>query len=349
MEKKERNSNIELLRIVAILGVVVLHYNGMVGFGAVQTGSVNEWILLFLESLFICAVDLFILVSGFFMSKTRGRRLIKVIELVVMVMFAGAVKFALGLIGPGFFSLKGLISALIPNNYFITLYLTLYLVSPYINKVTDALSARQYRNFLLLAMLLFSVIPTGLDGVAELTGRVFGGLYPISSSGSQYGYNIVNFMLMYLLGGYLRRLQEEDKLLSAGKSAALLAVSLVVSFGMQKLCPSTARSYCDPAVIGLAVGAFCLFSRLSFQSKAVNLLAKSTLMCFLLHDFFLLRAGIAEAVQRNFAAMLLHLAATAAVIFGISFGVWFVYDLCSKRIWRWLGSKMKKADDILSV
>ena len=164
-KKKERKSNVELLRIAAILGVIVLHYNGMVGFGAVADGSVNQWILLFLESLCICAVDLFILISGFFLCRTGERKLIKAVELVVMVMAAGILKYALSLIGPGGFSLKGLISAVIPNNYFITLYVTLYLVSPYLNRITDSLSTRQYRNFLCLLLALFSLIPTGLDAV----------------------------------------------------------------------------------------------------------------------------------------------------------------------------------------
>ena len=61
MEKKTRNSNIELLRILTMLGVVLLHYNGMEAFAAVAEGSVNQYILLLLESVCIGAVNLFIL------------------------------------------------------------------------------------------------------------------------------------------------------------------------------------------------------------------------------------------------------------------------------------------------
>ena len=39
--KKARESNIELLRILTICGVVMLHYNGNVALGLVTEGTTN--------------------------------------------------------------------------------------------------------------------------------------------------------------------------------------------------------------------------------------------------------------------------------------------------------------------
>lgn len=61
-----RDSNIELLRIFAILGVIVLHYNNWSmggGFSYVASGSLNSRVLWSLEGLFICAVNLFVLIT----------------------------------------------------------------------------------------------------------------------------------------------------------------------------------------------------------------------------------------------------------------------------------------------
>lgn len=65
---KMRESNIEILRIAVILGVIILHYNGENGGGLeyIYPNSLNEIILVALESIFICAVDLFILITGCF-------------------------------------------------------------------------------------------------------------------------------------------------------------------------------------------------------------------------------------------------------------------------------------------
>ena len=63
-KKRDRESNIELLRILAMIGVILLHYNNPSiggGLSFVNNGSINYWFLNIVESLFICAVDLFIL------------------------------------------------------------------------------------------------------------------------------------------------------------------------------------------------------------------------------------------------------------------------------------------------
>ena len=58
-EKTKRNSSIELLRIISMIGVVILHYNNasMGGaLGMVLDGSPNQYYLYLIESLFVCGV-----------------------------------------------------------------------------------------------------------------------------------------------------------------------------------------------------------------------------------------------------------------------------------------------------
>ena len=76
-----RNSNIELLRIVSMLMVVVLHFNN----NGANTGIVNmpevlterlTWGFL-VESLCLVAVNCFVLISGYFSIKLKVRSLLK--------------------------------------------------------------------------------------------------------------------------------------------------------------------------------------------------------------------------------------------------------------------------------
>lgn len=60
-----RDSGIEMLRMLAACGVVILHYNGSIALSLVREGSMNSYILLFLEGLFICAVFAFLLFKQF--------------------------------------------------------------------------------------------------------------------------------------------------------------------------------------------------------------------------------------------------------------------------------------------
>ena len=84
-KKETRNSSIELLRIIAMMGVICLHYNSSI-YGAalklVTPNSLNQYYLHFIGSLFVCAVNLFIMISAYFLCQTQNRRSIKVLELI---------------------------------------------------------------------------------------------------------------------------------------------------------------------------------------------------------------------------------------------------------------------------
>ena len=55
-KERVRESSIELLRIFAMIGVILLHYNNPSiggGLSFVKNGSINYWFLNIVESLFI--------------------------------------------------------------------------------------------------------------------------------------------------------------------------------------------------------------------------------------------------------------------------------------------------------
>lgn len=73
---RQRKSNIELLRIVLILFVIILHYmNASMGgaLGHVQPGTLNYYLDHLIESLSIIAVNVFIIITG--ISLIRKARL----------------------------------------------------------------------------------------------------------------------------------------------------------------------------------------------------------------------------------------------------------------------------------
>ena len=74
MENEHRQSNYELLRLLAGMGVIVLHFNYLpFGEGALRnaTGS-TFFVLMIFEVVSICAVNVFILFSGYFGSESNS-------------------------------------------------------------------------------------------------------------------------------------------------------------------------------------------------------------------------------------------------------------------------------------
>ncbi len=345
---KTRNSQIELLRILAILGVVVLHYNGFVALAQVYDGSLHQYILFALESLFLAAVNVFVLISGYFLCSSTDRRWIKVLQLLVQVVVLGLVRYGLSLLLSGSaFSITTLISFMIPNNWFVTLYLTLYILSPYLNLLLERLDERQMKRLILLGLGLFSMWPTLMDVVRDVVGISFIGLYPLSNGGNLDGYTIVQFALMYLIGAYLRRFGEQIRIKSGWLGLIFLAcVGLVTVW--QVVIPASARAYSNPLTILMAVCIFIIFSRIQLQSKLVNFLAKGTFSCYILHDVFLPHIGVEHVIHGNPMILIGHIFACAIGIYLISFAIGFLYDLVSRPVMLRVGKLLAPLDRYIS-
>ena len=347
-ESKVRDSNIELLRILTICGVVVLHYNGTQAFSYVKENSFNYYLLLMLEGLCICAVNLFVLISGYFLSTNGKRRVIKAIELIVqvVVMNLGLYLLTSFFTGVGISSVKNILYAMVPNNYFVAFYVTLYLISPYINILLNRLSDKQFGVFVALCLVLFSLWPTLVDSASAELGVSYPGMYTTNTSGSQFGYSIINFVLMYLIGAYLKRKNFNfGKMKIVGVMVILIAILTV----WQLLQPQIARAYCNPLVIALATTLFLLFKSIALKSKIINALAKGAFTCFLLHGLFLPHIKIASVVNKNPLVLLGHIVITVPLIFLICWACWWVYDKVSAPVFKWLGKKLGFVDKIISV
>lgn len=349
MKKLDRSSNIELLRIITIMGVIVLHYNGNIAFGLVEKGSLNQYFLLILEAVFICAVNLFVLISGYFSVKSCKRRIIKILDLIIQVMVMGLLKYFISslVLGSGF-SISGIISSLIPNNYFVFIYTGLYIISPYINLAIQKLDKTQFKKLLGVNMLIFSIWPCFMDIVWEITGRHFNGMYMSGSFGSGLGYTLIQFVLMYLLGAYLQKFGTPKKL-SSTAIILILILSFGILFAWQLVLPQSAREYCNPFVILIAVLVFIVFSKINIKSRAVNHLAKATFSTFLLHDLFLHYIGIERVVNKNILFLALHIFASIIGIYLVCWLIWFVYDLISKPIISFIDKYTSRLDKFISV
>ena len=83
--EKERDSGIELLRIFASMLVIILHFNLS---GAINCSLGTNRLLLFgLESLGICAVDLFLIITGYFSAHSKKSSLLKLLDLFGQLLF----------------------------------------------------------------------------------------------------------------------------------------------------------------------------------------------------------------------------------------------------------------------
>lgn len=331
---EKRNSAIELLRIVAMMGVVILHYNNKDiggGFAYVQYGSMNYYLLYYLESVFIASVDVYILITGYFMCNRQARYLFRPFELLFQVCFFKMVLYVASVCAGQAFSMKTLVACIIPNNYFVVLYSALYLVSPLVNCAFAKMEKTVFRKTVIILLLIFSIWPMLADVLNEVMKKEYLGLSTIGMYGSQSGYTIVTFICLYVIGAYIRCCCTE---LPSKKKCAAVFVSLsfiefIWSVSERAIFEKqyTAWHYNNIVVIGLAASAFCFFLQLKIEKEWLDKLAKAGFVCFLIHQPIMKYVGVRFFVQQNVPFMLMHITLSTLLIYIGSYIVYCIYML----------------------
>lgn len=345
-ERAERQSNIELLRIIAACGVIILHYNNPKiggGFAEVSDGSLNQAIMTFFESLSICAVNLYVLISGYFMRNSMKRDFLKPIGLLTQfVVFELAFCLIKELPKGNGLDFSTVLGYFKESYWFVFVYIALYLVSPYINFVWAHLSGSGKKTLLMILIGLFSVYAIIPDIIQYYYGESIYGVSPISLYGSQEGYTIVNFVLMYLIGCYLKDREESGKKTGTGKLVLWLMLTVTAIFGLTFLEKSithrgifatTAYNYENPLVILEAVLVFLIFRNINTGSnKVINKLAVASFPAYLIHMNLLEYCGIDRFVKENAALLTAHILGCTIIMYLISFVLCMIYDLATKPL-----------------
>jgi len=356
MGRSERKSGLELLRILAIMGVVLLHYNDGRAFVYTE-GKINYYVLMLLESMCICAVNVFILISGYFLSGTQKRNYIKPLELIVQFIAFKELFYLISIVlGSTKFSFSGLIYSLVPNSYFTILYCTLYCISPYLNRIFIVFKPVQWKRFLLVLLLLFSFWPTFTDLAEEILGVEWIGISTVTLKGAHQGFNIVNFCLIYFIGAYFYY-NDMPKLFRSKKNLLLGILGITVLIfawafftrGINFKEMRSAWMYHNPLVILLAVLIFILFSSCAFKNKVINELAGASFTCFVLHGYLLNYIAIEKYVVGNLLVMLLHVFAVQIICYLISYVAYKLYALSTGWFFKFIQNKiplLRSRDDV---
>lgn len=341
MSSVSRNSNIELLRLVLIFMVVLLHFNNDVMGGAfclVKDNALNNFTLHFFESISVCAVNCFMIVSGYFLFTNKRVDFGKVVDILLIVVFYRVFDYFMQvLFFSESFSLKNFCIRFLPVNYFAIYYVVCYVLSPFIAQVWDKLEDRTADFLIALLLMIFILIPTGLDAMADLHifPSISKSLSPISMMGNGEGYTIVQFLMMLSLGMWLRKRQL--KFSSWVLIGAYLVSSLIMTVFIEKL-PSL-YNYCSIFTVVTAVCIFLLFSKLDFQKKSINYCAKSCFAIFCIHT-----SGFALNIWQNYFITESHLKAgiLSTVLWTlISVGSMFLCCLVLSLVMRLLFGKLK--------
>ena len=150
-----RNSSIELLRIISIFLIIMMHVSSLVDYS--DASMMNKIWLGAINSIGNCGVSCFILISGYYGVRFNKKKFLYLVILTTIY------SICVSLLNDGFSvktSLKAALSVPFYKHWFIACYLTLMLLSPYINTLVEALSEKEFKRMLLVLVFILSIIPT---------------------------------------------------------------------------------------------------------------------------------------------------------------------------------------------
>lgn len=277
---KVRESSFELLRIIAMFMVLVLHAD-FVALGAptradIMSSPISSTIKVFFEVASIVAVNVFILIAGWFGIRPSVRGFCKFI---FQCLFFSIGAYALMILcGRVDFSFRGLANcfALIPNNtyWFIPSYLCLYLFSPVLNTFIKNADKSTFA-LVLLAFYIFQTIYSFLGHGALFLMR---------------GYSGLSFVGLYLLAAYVKENIDKIRLSSFELLIGYFAVTICLCLtwiGSRYLNFNFINTrllyYSNPLVILSSLFLFLFFSRIHIDSSFINRIAASSFAVYLLH------------------------------------------------------------------
>lgn len=281
----KRESKYELLRIILILMVISLHYLNPEMGGALEhtkISDINYVLARFFESISIIAVNVFVLIAGYFGCNRMTQSLRKPLSLVSWVIFYNIIfQISAIVMKEKEFSLKSVLGTFIPSNWYIVLYCSLTLIAPYINYLINNISEKQFQVLLGVIAVVFSVWNTMFEMASTFFNINLLGVSTVSISGSQAGYNIVNFIFLYVIGSYMRKYSISIK---KGYLIAIYICALCVTVVLSGHSGAS-WNYDNIFVIIMSISFFALWGRgitLGYK-RGVNVIAKGTLGIYIIH------------------------------------------------------------------
>lgn len=268
----QRESNIELLRIVSIFIIVVYH---ILIHSIIPNMPEYNYVTLPIITVLHIGVICFILISGYWGIKFTLKGFTKLFLYCsfysILIYFVGCI------LSPDLFSLKASIKSVIPSQWwFIPVYLCLFLLIPIINEPFNTSNHKKKVLFLILLL----IISFG-----------FGQFIPSLSDGK----NPINFVLVYYLGRYLRTELVVTKKVNIKKISLIYLICNIFIFSLIFISEINApiiskivvRIFFPYNSIGLIINSalfFLIFTQLNFHSRLINWLSTSALSVYLIHE-----------------------------------------------------------------
>ena len=286
MKEKQRDSGIEVLKIIAIVLIVISHvtqtYAQVINYKSLYSFQFTA--LAYFRHFGTLGNLLFFISSAWFLLRSEKAALSK---WMVLLTEGWIISVTILLVSYPLLQdrmeLKTILRCLFPttfsNNWYLTCYLLFYPLHPFLNRLIRQMSQRALFEFSAVSFLLYFVM-----------GSLFQGLF--------FSSELILWVIVYFIVAYIRNYAPDTK----GLHRSLIFIGLA-GFLARPLILGILGQYIDvlqgmmtyfvynddPFLLMLALGLFLSFKDIHFHHRAVNAVAKLALPVYLIHENLLMR------------------------------------------------------------
>ncbi len=298
MNIKERKISLDYFRILIMGFIVTLHILGVSGLfynindGNISKVTINYCFISWLEAFCVSGVNCFVLLSGYFLVDDEFKKN-KVISLIGQTLFYSiSITIIIMIFNNEPIGINSLVQSFFPvilsKYWFITAYIVLYILSPYINLIINSLNKKELGRLIIILVCIFSGWKTLVPFAPTLD--------------STKGYGIIWFIVLYFIGAYIKRHFYSEKRSKYYFYIYFLITFAIFIFKISMIYLSSKYNYFSKvqnalyhynslSVLGASVALFIAFVQKSDlrPNKWVMKISGLTLGVYLIHEHFLFR------------------------------------------------------------
>lgn len=288
----KKNNAIECLR-VCIMYCIVIHHCIVSGLDLNKTFNMGEYcftdanmVLSLMNSFVIVAVNIFFLISGYFGIRLSIKKIINLI--INIIFYCLGIYLILVIIGKETLSITSVFKYSIYSiiqYWFMTAYIILMFISPYINEYLLLIknNTKRYNYFLIV---LFGIL------------CVYGFIIKDEIVSVRNGYSVIYALYLYIIGNYIKTNFFVDKF-NKSQYICTYILMAILNFGLvgilllinKSILAWKMFSYNNPIILIESIALFMFFIKLECKSSFLQYIGsfgKNTLAVYLIHSMPLL-------------------------------------------------------------
>ena len=290
-DMNQRKYGLDILRILLAFMVITLHINAGATGKVLSYSTEFPWNVIVGGVTTLCypAVNCYVLICGYFSWNKKSDVKKKLFHLWLSLVFFSVLGYLIVCIASNQgFNITELIKRFFPlirvEWWYMVDYFALVLLSPAINKMIECLSRNQHRKLNILCIILFSVLPMLNKWEDQF--------------GVNYGYGLLWFVVLYLIGSYLSKYNTIETMIKSIKCHRFLLFGILYLFTTFFIM-----------AIGKIIGAFGFEFYLNPYNSILTLL-QSVFLCFAFVSLDIsnktIIAGLSYVAPLSLASYLFH-------------------------------------------